>query len=185
LAGVTIRTAGALAALCLGLALPQDPQPASQPASRPQPPADWQSRPLPPVDDPPRTAVERKDLMQQFTPPNPLEGCYELRDIVRPGMPRPARARGYLWIGRRHMSLHLQGDGETPRRPYLQASFRSYRVVGPRLVMNVIVGHRNDGDGDVLVEQPGLAEERTFQLIGPVLRIHQGPDAWHEYVRIE
>ena len=180
-ARVNLRTAPVLAALLLALALPQDPQP----ASRPQPPPDWTARPLPPVDDPPRTQVERKDLMQQFTPPNPIEGCYELREVVRPGIPRAGRARGYLWIGRRHMSLHVQGDGDVPGLPHLQSSFRSYRVVGAKLQMNVLIGHRNDSDGDVLVERPGLVEERNFLLIGPVLRIYQGPDAWHEYVRIE
>jgi hypothetical protein len=178
---VTLRTPLALAALLLAHLPPQDPQS----TSRPQPPPGWASRPLPPVADPPRSQVERKDLMQEFTPPNPLEGCYELRDIVRPGLPRAGRVRGYLWIGRRHLSLHVQADGLRPGLPHLQAGFRSYRVVGNKLQTSVLLGHRNDADGDVLVEQPGMTEERAFLLIGPVLRIYQGPDAWHEYVRLE
>ena len=171
----------ALCALVFALVPIQDPQP----ASRPRPPDDWASRPaLPPVADPPRTSVERQDLALTFTPPNPLMGFYELREVVRPGVPG-LRARGFLDVERRHIVLHIQGETGDPRRPRLQASVRSYRIVGDTLQMTALVGHRNQDNGDMSIEQPGLMEERRFSLIGPVLRIYQEANAYLEFVRIE
>lgn len=140
---------------------------------------------LAPVEEPYRTAIDRRDLIQQFDPPSPLEGIYELRSIVRPGQAQVSGTRGYLLIGRHYMSLHIRGRGDTPQVPHLQATFRRYTILGDRLQMSTVIGHRNEPGGDILIEEEGLTEVRRYSLIGSILRIFQGPGSFMEFVRVE
>ena len=169
-----------VAIICLLLLLPDQDPPK---VSRPTPPES--SSTLPPVEEPYRTPVDRRDLMQQFDAPNPLQGIYELREIVRPGQAQVTGTRGYLLMGRRFLSLHIRGRGSTPSVPILQASFRRYSILDDRLQMSAIIGHRNEPGGDILVEEEGLTEVRRYSLTGAVLRIFQGPGSYMEFVRIE
>lgn len=157
----------------------QDPPAVARPTA-PQSRSD-----LPPVDEPFRTPVDRSDLMQQFDAPHPLQGTYELREIVQPGQAQVPGIVGYLVIGRRYLSLHIRGPGSSPRVPALQASFRRYTVLDDRLQMSTIIGHRNEPGGDMLVEEEGLTEVRRYSLTGAVLRIIHGPGSYMEFVRIE
>ena len=140
---------------------------------------------LSPVEEPFRTPVDRSDLMQQFDAPHPLQGTYELREVVHPGQAQVPGITGYLVIGRRYLSLHIQGPGSSPRVPALQASFRRYTVLDDRLQMSALIGHRNEPGGDILVEEQGLTEVKRYSLTGAVLRIISGPGSYMEFVRIE
>ena len=148
---------------------------------RPRPPA--QRRTLPPIEEHYRTEVERRDLLQRFDPPGGLAGFYELARYVRPGMP-PAEAKGYLVVGRRHLSLHLYGSTGDPRIPAIQTGFRRYDVSGDTLRMTTLVGLRNRPSGTVVLEPPGHTEVRRFEKLGTTLRIYHGR-AYYEFVRIE
>ncbi len=159
--------------------LEQDPPAVSRPT------APESRTTLPTVEEPYRTAIDRRDLIQQFDPPSPLEGIYELRSIVRPGEAQVQGTRGYLLIGRRYMSLHIRGRGETPQVPHLQATFRRYTILDDRLQMSTVIGHRNEPGGDILVEEDGLTEVRRYSLTGSILRIFQGPGSFMEFVRVE
>jgi hypothetical protein len=169
-----MRSAIALCALLAVLA-PQDPQ-------RPTPPAD--AKALPPVQEPFRTPVERDDLIQRFTPPSVLEGFYRLRRMERPGQPQPV-ADGYLWIGRRHLMLQLSGETADPDLPALQSGVRRYQIAGDVLAMSVVLGFRNDVDGNIRLEQAGTAIRHRFTLLGPLLRVHQSEEAFLEFERVE
>lgn len=169
-----------VAIICLLLLVPdQDPPKVSRPT------APESRSTLSPVEEPYRTAVDRRDLMQQFDAPNPLQGIYELREIVRPGQAQVTGTKGYLLIGRRYLSLHIRGRSNSPRVPALQASFRRYSILDDRLQMSAIIGHRNEPGGDILVEEEGLTEVRRYSLTGAVLRIFQGPGSYMEFIRIE
>lgn len=150
-------------------------------AQRPRPPAERPA--LPPIEEPYRTEVERRDLLQRFDPPGGLAGFYELRRYVRPGMP-PAEAKGYLVVGRRHLSLHLYGSTGDPKRPAIQTGFRRYDVSGDSLRMTTLVGLRNRPSGTIVLEPPGHTEVRRFEKLGTTLRIYHGR-AYYEFVRIE
>jgi hypothetical protein len=167
--------------LLLPLSIAQDPVP----PSRPTPPPGAEQTVLPPVPDPPLSAIERRDLNQRFAPSTGLEGIYELRAVVRPGMPRVAGVRGYLFVGRRLLALYIHADGDDPKRPHLQTGVRRYQVAGSRLKMSTLVGHRNNDDGDILLEPPEWAEDRQFLLVGTVLRVFQDPTSYMEFVRVE
>ncbi len=173
---------GCLAAGALALFLAQDPE-RPPPAERPTPPAD--AGPLPPVDEPYVSPVLRHDLLQQFEPPHPIQGFYELRERVVGGHNSPAPVRGYLVVGRRHLSLHLQTETDRPEQPLLRAGFRRYRIVGDQLHMTTLLGHFNDADGDMVVEADGLTFTRRFALIGGSLRIYQDSASYLEFVRLE
>jgi hypothetical protein len=163
--------------LCALLALlsPQDPR-------RPAPPAD--AAPLAPVQEPFRTKVERDDLIQRFAPPSVLEGFYKLRRLERPGLPQTA-AEGYLWIGRRHLMLQLSGQTGDPDLPALQSGVRRYQIAGDVLAMSVVLGFRNDIDGNIRLEPAGTTIRHRFTLLGPILRVHREGEAFLEFERVE
>ena len=168
------------AVVCLFLIVPeQDPTKVSRPT------APESRSTLPPVEEPYRTSVDRRDLMQQFDAPHPLQGIYELRSIVRPGVPQLPGTKGYLVIGRQYLSLHIRGQHPNARIPHLQARFLRYTILGDRLQMSTVIGHRNDSGGDILIEEEGLTEVRRFSLMGSALRIFQGAGSYMEFVRIE
>ena len=70
--------------------------------------------------------MPRLDLLQRFDRPDPLEGFYELRTRVQPGAHDPRPGRGYLVIGKRHLSLYLMGSGPDPTVPQLRADVRRW-----------------------------------------------------------
>ena len=158
----------------------QDPE-----SRRPRPPQGAASRPLRPVQEPMRTAVERRDLLQKFKGPSPLEGFYRLVSVHGPRGKAKGRYVGYLAIGRSHMSLQIRGPGETPRIPAIQASFRRYRLRGDRIYMNNLLGHRNLPDGNVELERTGHKDVRRYQLLGTTLRIYQSDTRYMEFLRVE
>ena len=87
---------------------------AARPASRPEGAA-----PLVPVQEPFTAPVTRSDLPGRYTPPDPAEGIWRLRDRVIAGQPvRPGR--GYLVIGRRHLLaqfVDIHGAAKTKSVP--------------------------------------------------------------------
>ncbi len=146
----------------------------------PQPPAG--ATPLPPVRDAPRTAVEREDLLQEFAPRHPIEGTYALRAFVDGAV--VAAARGYLMIGRRHVSIHLHSDrGDAP--PAVQSAFRSYELDDDRLVMTSLLGLRNELDGDIVLERAGAMRSARYRLMGSKLSLQLGGGRALEFDRIE
>ena len=147
----------------------------------PRPPQD--PTPLPAVRAPEPTAVERRDLLQRFGKPSPLEGFYELQAFTRPGMPS-LQSRGYLCIGRHHLSIHLEGsvNGEITA---LQSAFREYRIVDDRLMMSTLVGFGADPDHTVTVDPPGLVLECSFQKLGTKLLLELVDGTQLEFLRIE
>jgi hypothetical protein len=175
-----LALAALLLALPLALPAPQDRKPPEQPA-RPTPPDDRQ--PLPPVAEPFRSEVERADLLQRFAPSSALEGYYRLERYVRPGMP-PAKASGYLSIGRRYLSLFLQGVTSNPRVPAIQAGFRRYAIQGDQIESTTLLGFRNRENGDIVLEPPGHVEVRRILRTGAQLKVYHG-EAYYEFVRIE
>jgi hypothetical protein len=88
-----------LAVVCLALvASDQDPPEVFRPTAPPS------RSNLPPVEEPFRTPVDRDDLIQRFDAPHPLQGTYELREVVRPGQTRTTGITGYLVICRRRFA---------------------------------------------------------------------------------
>lgn len=116
---------------------------------------------------------------------SPIAGWYVLKQVVRPRDPNTAGTRGYLVVGEHHLSIHLHGKSADPRFPLLQSGFRRYQLVGDKLVTTGLMGIANRPDGTVLVEGPGLVEERRCQQIGTLLRVYQGPDTYMDFERIE
>ena len=170
-AKAVLLVAGAVAALWL----PQDP------VKRPKPPEN--APPLPPVQEPFRTEVERRDLLQQFGAKSPIEGFYELVAASRPDMPA-VLATGYLSIGRRHLSFHL--EAETPDGdPVRQSAFRSYRLVGSRLHMTSLTGFRLDPDGTTRIEPSGVAVQAEYLLLGTKLQLDLIDGSRLEFQRLE
>lgn len=166
---------GMLAVLLAALGLaPQDPE------KRPTPPSD--APPLAPVREEFRSAVERKDLLQQFTDPSPLEGVYELRSLERPGA-AAIEVRGYLCVGRRYLSV--QSVGMTPGAPALQSGFRSYRITGTRLHMTNFLGFQAEPDETWQLVPQGHATSCSWSLIGTVLTFHLDNGDVLEFQRIE
>jgi len=165
----------------------QDPKPtpdiARQDPTRPTPPAG--AAPLRPVEEPYLAPVDRRDLIQRFEPKHPLEGMYRLNAMVRPGGRDVLGAEGFLVLGRRHMSLHLQAPGVEADVPQLRAGFRRYRIEHDRLLMESLVGHYNDLAGDMIVEGRGLRLARTISVVGSSLRVLDADGGYLEFVRIE
>ena len=168
-----VAVVAALSAVPQGAA-PQDPE------KRPAPPAD--AKPLPPVREPFRSAVERKDLLQQFGTPTPLAGVYELQSLQHPGV-QAIEARGYLTVGRRYLSVQLVGM--TPDMPALQAGFRRYRVDGSRLHMTNLLGFRAEPDETWGFDPEGATTSCEYQLIGTKLTLLLDNGDQLVFVRIE
>jgi hypothetical protein len=135
--------------------------------------------------EPLRGPIERRDLHQQFRPKHAIEGAYELREVVRANVRGPRGVRGYLWIGNRHLSLHLYAPGDHPGQANFQAVFRRYRIEGDQLLMSTLLGHRNEVDGDVALERIGHVTQHRFTLLGTRLRIESSSVDSLEFVRIE
>jgi hypothetical protein len=168
-------------AFAAGLALaPQDPQP-----SRPQPPPDYAGRPLPPIQEPFRTAVERRDLMQRFAEPSPLAGIWELTQMSRVGQAYVPNVKGWLFVGRRHLSIYLSAQTDDPQVPHLQARVCSYRIAGHQLQLTVLGGHANDHRGDIVIEPLQGHFSRRFELAGAQLRVWQDDKAFIDFKRID
>jgi hypothetical protein len=164
--------------LSLGLSI-QDPTSRPSTATSPGP----SSRPaLPPIE---AAAIDRRDLIQRFTPPSPLAGFWELRLVVGPEPALAGLFRGYLVIGDRHLSLHIIGPTHEQRVPFLQSGFRRYRIDGDRLVMTALMGISNKENGDVVIENTATEEVRTFERVGAVLRIRKASAEYMDFVRIE
>ena len=51
--------------------------------------------------------------------------------------------------------------------------------------MSTLLGHRNDQDGDVLLEGIGNNAQRRFELTGAVLRIYLDSSEYVEFERVE
>jgi hypothetical protein len=51
--------------------------------------------------------------------------------------------------------------------------------------MASVLGHFNDEDGDMLLEQPGAVQFRRFELRQDVLRVQQDGGSWIDFVRVE
>ena len=151
----------------------------------PQPPQDKATPPLPPVLDPARSPVERRDLLQRFTTPHPIEGFYRLRHMVVAGGATVASSRGYLVLGQRHLAIQLYAPGPEPELANISAAVRSYKVVGDKLEMTSLLGHRNKDNGDIGFEPLGRVTQLEFLLAGSILRLHLAQDEYLEFERIE
>lgn len=160
-------------------ALRQDPEKARPPA----PPAG--TPPLPTVEEPFVSPVPRLDLLQRFTPRDPLEGFYELRDYVVDGHPHGAKTRGWLAIGRHMLLLQMLGEGAKPGVPLLRADVRHWQRQGEQMRTTVLAGHFNAYDGELKLLQGGSVETRRFEATMGRLRIWQDEGSYMEFVRIE
>lgn len=158
--------------------LPQDPEHPRPPA----PPPD--AAPLVPVQQAPRTAVERKDLLQRFDEPSPLEGFYHLVEFDLDASGSPSPAEGYLAVGRDYLSIHLIAP-QPGKPPAFQSAFRRYRISGETLVTTSMLGVRNEPSGKVLVEGKGLSAVRRFELVGTRLTLFGDDDRKMVFERIE
>jgi hypothetical protein len=170
-------------AFCALLLLPlaQDPQP----PPRPQPPPEFDGRKLKPIDEPFRTAVERKDLVAQFGDASPLEGIWELTSMFRLGQAMVPDVTGWMFVGRRHLSLYITAKTKDPQLPHLQSRVCAYRLAGGEIHLTVLAGHVNDEDGDILIEPREARMVRRFQLAGAQLRVWQDQNAWIDFKRVE
>jgi len=137
---------------------------------------------LPPVQQPEFTAIERRDLLQEFGGPAPLAGFYRLFSY-RDGSGGPIPATGFLVIGRRHLSIQLLGL--RTGNPALQSGFRTYRVDGDQLVMTTMIGFGNNSEGKMAVERAGLSSRHRFRLIGTRLTMFMPFGRTLEFDRIE
>ncbi|MBK8980638.1 MAG: hypothetical protein IPM29_32445 [Planctomycetes bacterium] len=164
----------------------QDPAPQDPPLLGPPvpalPPAD--ARPLPPVPDLPLSAVDRRDLIQRFLPPTPVEGFWELRRMVVRGHDVEP-VRGYAWFGQRHMTLDIVQGSPTGGEPLVQAGVRRYRLDGELLSTTALIGHDNHAGDELRFDAPGLVEQRRAVVAGPALRIERDEQTWLEFFRIE
>lgn len=149
------------------------------PPSPPQGP----TRALPPVEEPPRTAVERRDLLQQFSAASPIEGFYELRAFHAPGL-APVPTKGYLAVGRQYVSIHLLSP-VARGRPVFQSAFRRYRIAGDTLHMTALLGFGNDEEDGVAIEEPGAMRSARWSIIGTRLRLALDGGRSLEFERIE
>lgn len=168
----------AIAAVAL---LPQGQEPPPKPPA--PPPAG--AAPLPPIDEPYSAPVPRSDALLRFDRPDPIEGFYRLRRRVVDGVATLAPGDGYLAIGRRHLLLQVQAPTTTADRPLLRAGVWQWRRVGRKLQLSVLLGHLNDTDGGIHLEQPGTVSLRDVQQLGDVLRIYQDDGNFLEFSRAE
>jgi len=100
------------------------------------------------------------------------------------GSVQVAGSRGYLVVGQRHLSLHLYAPAGIGSAN-IQAAFRKFRIVGNKLIMNTLIGHRNKSNGDIALEPISFQTEHRFLLTGAVLRLYLGNDEYLEFERIE
>lgn len=170
------KVAYGLALVLLGWA-PQDPERLPKPPQDPE-----KQRPLPPIEPPPFTAVERRDLLQEFGGPAPLAGVYRLASF-RTGGGGLIPATGFLVVGRQYLSIQMLGL--RVGNPALQSGFRKYRIQGDQLVMTTMIGFGNDGRGKMAVEQAGLVATRRFSLIGTRLTLYVEQGRTMTFDRIE
>lgn len=176
-----MRTALALAILSLvSVFASQDPQPAPRPAA---PPPD--AAPQTPVEEPRVRPALRDDLLQREDAPDPIEGTWRLKSRVREGAVATQPGEGWMFVGRRYLSIHLQGPGKSVEFPMLRSGVRRWQRQGGSLQMTVVAGHFNDEGGDIKVESAGATETRRFEMVGPLLRIHQGNNSWLDFLRVE
>ena len=85
-------------------------------------------------------------------PDTPLTGFWRLRVLAIGGRQLTEEVRGYLAIGRTHLSLHVVqvSDDEV----LVQSGFRNYRLEEDELVTTALVGFDNHDDGELRFE-PG------------------------------
>lgn len=160
--------------------LPQDPVKKVEPARPPE-----VRETLPPVQEPFRSAVERKDLLQRFTDPTPLEGLFQLERYHVPGRGDWLGSTGYLFFGRQHMHLYVQMPTGADKPPQMQASVRRYSLRGQQLLMTSLAGHKGGGGGKLKMERAGSTESRRVDLAGITLRLTKADGSYMEFVRIE
>lgn len=139
---------------------------------------------LPPVAEVPGAEVARRDLIQRFQQPSPLEGAWRLQRFVV-GANVIDSARGYLTFTRTTMQLYILQAEPPIRVPLVQAGARTYRIEADQLVTTSLSGHDNHRDGSLRFEAPGMIERRNFLLAGSNLRIEQTSDIYMEFVRVE
>lgn len=163
----------------LGL-LAQDPVKKTE---RARPPEDRKT--LPPIQEPFRSAVERKDLLQRFVSPTPLEGLFKLERYHIPGRGDWIGSTGYLFFGRQHMHLYVQMPGAAGKPPSVQASVRRYSLRGQQLLMTSLAGHSGGGGGKLTMEKVGRTESRQVVLAGTLLRLTKADGSYMEFLRVE
>ena len=139
---------------------------------------------LPPVAEVPGAEVTRRDLIQRFLPPSPLEGAWRLQRFVV-GARDVESARGYLTFTRTTMQLYILQAEPPIRVPLVQAGARSYRIEADQLVSVSLSGHDNHRDGSLRFEPPGMVERRSFRLAGANLRIEQSDGVYMDFIRVE
>ncbi len=150
----------------------------------PAPPT-GQDKPLPPVLDTARSAVERRDLLQQFKRRHPIEGFYRLSAMVGPDGSQVKGSRGYMFIGRRHMTLELFAPSATPGQVNIQSAVRTFRIVGKQLITSSVLGHRNMPNGDIALTKSGQIVEHRYELVGASLRLYRSAREYLEFRRVE
>lgn len=153
----------------------QDPPPPKPPEGAP---------PLPQVPDVPMTPVQRKDLWQRFTTPSPIAGTYRLVSAVRGGQ-KANGVLGWMMVGERYLSIHLQDGGERPGQPSIQTSVRRYELRGMQLTTTSLLGARVPSGQAPALEAEGLVEIRTIQRTHTTLRVLQAEGDYLEFARVE
>jgi len=173
-----MKSMAALVLLLAALSV-QDPPPPRPP----QPPAG--AAPLPQVPDVPMTPVQRQDLWQRFVPPSPLAGTYRLKAAGAGGVVATTSVKGWLTIGQRYLSFHIQDETGHPGKPTIQASVREYQLSGAQLQTTCKLGVRIPSGEDPVLEAEGMVESRLVQLTATTLRIVQPTGEYLEFERVE
>jgi hypothetical protein len=148
-------------------------------------PVSGQAKPLPPVLEPVRDAGERRDLLQRFKRRHVIEGFYRLSSMVGPDGGQVRGSRGYMFIGRRHLTLQLYAPSEKSGQANIQSAVRTFRIVGNQLITSALLGHRNVPNGDIALTKPGESVEHRYELIGASLRLYRNAREHLEFQRIE
>lgn len=141
--------------------------------------------PLPQVPDVPMTPVQRKDLWQRFAAPSPLAGFYRLKAASGGGVQATTSVKGWMTIGQRYLSIHIQDETGSRGKPAIQASVREYVLNGTQLRTTCRLGVRIPPGGDPVLEAEGLVETRVVQLTTTTLRIAQVSGDYLEFERVE
>lgn len=183
---VALLSMAAIPELSNGLVLQgeQGPQGKKPKAGVPTP-VSGQAKPLPPVLEPARDAGERRDLLQRFKGRHIIEGFYRLSSMVGPEGGQVKGSRGYMFIGRRHLTLQLYAPSEKPDQVNIQSAVRTYRIVGNQLITSALLGHRNMPNGDIALTKPGESVEHRYELIGASLRLYRNTREYLEFQRVE
>jgi hypothetical protein len=158
---------------------------------------------LPPLEDPPGKPATKAEppgnepAVQVSPAPltesgsnadeQPLLGVWKVVRLVRPKL-AASKAGGYLVFTRTWLAIQLllePSAAGAPRR--FQSSVRRYRVVKNQLLTNSAGGLASGARaGEIVSEQPGSEEARTFSLTRKrYLRIWQGVDSWIDLERQE